>query len=302
MLIFSKHFYYKLKYGKLALMIKGKFISKKTGIVSTVCGVVANLVLSILKFFIAVATNSVIIFYDAINNLLDTFSSITGAIGFSVRDNKPTKNFPYGFGRIESLISFVISFITMAFAVMFMYHSVERIVYPLPVFFGWVYFGLLCLTTFIKICMGLFYYILYKKNNSDIMLSLTQDNILDSVISGSTVVCYGLTIVNDTMIDAVFALIIGIVIFVFAVINFIQQIKALLGSSLNIDINKVRDELIKEEIFKSIDKIRLSDFGKDNVELYVLGEMNENKGQDLKDFAKEKNIKIYMIEEELYEE
>ena len=110
----------------------------KSGLVATICGAIVNLGLALIKLFIGIVTGSVSIFFDSVNNFMDILASAFGAVGIGISNKEPTKEYPNGFGRMEYIITFIITAITIIVGGIFIFYSVERLLYPFPVFFGWI--------------------------------------------------------------------------------------------------------------------------------------------------------------------
>ena len=66
-------------------------------------GVYSNVVLTGLKFGAGYATNSVVLIADAIHSLTDLLSDFITYFTIKYSRLNPTKNFPYGFGKIDTL-------------------------------------------------------------------------------------------------------------------------------------------------------------------------------------------------------
>lgn len=269
----------------------------KYGLATTICGAIINLGLALIKLFIGIATGSVSIFFDSVNNFMDILGSAFGAVGIGLSSKKPTEEYPNGFGRMEYVITFVITAITIFVSGIFVFYSVERLMYPFPVFFGWVYFGLLTMTVFVKLIMGIVYLFVHRKDKSDITKALYIDSFMDVGITGSTVLCYGLTLVTNTNIDAILGICIGIVILVPAIKMLVNSIKNLLGYNVDIDVDEIRQNLIDKQIFTSIDMLKINDFGKSNREMLISGNLVEENRNLLKDIEERENIKIYVVKE-----
>ena len=70
-----------------------------------VAGII-NLILFFTKYYIGVHTNSLCIYTDSINNLMDTLSLCLALIGISFLQKEATDKFKFGFGRMENKLSF----------------------------------------------------------------------------------------------------------------------------------------------------------------------------------------------------
>ncbi|MBQ6089353.1 MAG: cation transporter, partial [Firmicutes bacterium] len=78
---------------------------EKTIVRTSIIGILANVLLAAFKAAIGVATRSIAVTLDAVNNLSDALSSVVTIIGAKLGGKKPDKKHPLGYGRIEYLSS-----------------------------------------------------------------------------------------------------------------------------------------------------------------------------------------------------
>ena len=76
---------------------------------TSIIGIVANLLLAGFKAAVGLLSNSIAIVLDAVNNLSDALSSIITIIGTKLAGKTPTREHPYGHGRIEYITTIVIA-------------------------------------------------------------------------------------------------------------------------------------------------------------------------------------------------
>ena len=70
---------------------------------TSIIGILANVLLAGFKAAIGLATRSIAVTLDAVNNLSDALSSVITIIGAKLGGKKPDKKHPLGYGRIEYL-------------------------------------------------------------------------------------------------------------------------------------------------------------------------------------------------------
>ena len=125
------------------------------GIVSGGVGIAVNVVLSVLKFAVGIASGSVAVAADAVNNLSDAGSSVVTILGFKISAKPADCDHPFGHGRVEHVAGVVVAVVVIAMGLDFMKESVLRILHPGEVrmsatmialvagamlFKGWLYF------------------------------------------------------------------------------------------------------------------------------------------------------------------
>ena len=90
----------------------------------------ANIFLAGFKAFIGLASKSIAITMDAVNNLSDALSSIITIIGTKLAAKAPDKKHPLGHGRIEYISTMVIAVIILYAGVTAFIESVKKILHP----------------------------------------------------------------------------------------------------------------------------------------------------------------------------
>ena len=197
---------------------------KKPAMSAGIIGLAVNFILFLTKLYIGIASNSLSIYCDGINNLGDTFSCIIAISGFALCKKLSEEQG----NRAQALADFVISLFIAACGIYFFYNGIDRVFYPLPISYSVRYACVITATIFVKLLLGVFFYYSNKKAPSPILKALLLDSFLDCFITLFAVM--GLFLVNKTNIavDGFFALICGGIITVSAIKNIINESKYLI--------------------------------------------------------------------------
>ena len=91
---------------------------------------VLNLGLSIVKGITGILGNSYALIADAIESFTDVLASLLVVFGLKYAKRPPDENHPYGHGRIEPLITFVVVGFLITSATLIAYQSIEHILTP----------------------------------------------------------------------------------------------------------------------------------------------------------------------------
>lgn len=175
-------------------------------------GICFNLTLFFVKLYIGISTNSLTIYIDSINNLLDSIVCIAAIIGFWILGLKPSKKYPFGYGRTEDLISFITAAVVLIAGSSFLYSSLERILYPTPVIFSVKYTILIGVTAFAKLILALFYKCRNKKAYSPAIKNLQIDCVLDFFITLTAILSVTVTKLTSYSVDGFFGIVISIIL------------------------------------------------------------------------------------------
>lgn len=103
---------------------------EKTAVRATLISIVGNTALAVIKWLAGYFGNSYALIADAIESTADIFSSIFVLLGIKYANKPADKNHPYGHGRIEPLVTFVVVGFLIVSATIIAYESIENIKTP----------------------------------------------------------------------------------------------------------------------------------------------------------------------------
>ena len=104
--------------------------NKQTAIKTTYFSIAGNTALAIIKWFAGYFGNSYALIADAIESTSDIFSSLLVLVGLKYASKPADKNHPYGHGRAEPLITFLVVAFLVASAVIIAFESIKNISTP----------------------------------------------------------------------------------------------------------------------------------------------------------------------------
>ena len=188
-----------------------------------------NFILFSVKLYIGLSANSISIYSDGINNLFDGISCVAAMLCFYFI-NKGRDRFSHALmKKTEQLVSLALSLIIFAVGTVFFYNSVERLMYPTPVWFAVNYFYVLLITAAVKLLM--FFYLRYKaaRLDSNTIRLMSVDSLTDFFITAVTVLTLFISQKGSYSFDAFGGIIISIFIVVTAVKNICQSVASMLG-------------------------------------------------------------------------
>ena len=167
-------------------------VRTRYGILSGVVGIVLNLLLAAGKLFAGLATASISITADALNNLTDAASSVVTLAGFKLAGQKADDGHPFGHGRIEYLAGLLVSLIILLVGVELAKTSVGKIIHPEGVTFSVASVVILAVSICVKLWMWRFNRRLGRRIRSSAMMATTTDALADvaatsAVLAGALV-------------------------------------------------------------------------------------------------------------------
>ena len=187
--------------------------SRESQIIKTsAIGIFANVFLASFKAVIGLASNSIAIVLDAVNNLTDVLSSIFTIAGTKLGGKAPDKEHPYGHGRAEYLSAMLISVLILYAGAASLRESVKKIIYPEVPEYTNITLLILIVAIAVKIALGIYVQKVGKKVNSDSLIGSGKDALMDSIISTSTLIAAIIFIGFGISLEAWLGVIISFVI------------------------------------------------------------------------------------------
>ena len=215
----------------------GKGASREKTIVRTsIIGIIANVFLAGFKAVIGLATNSIAIVLDAVNNISDAGSSLITIIGTKLAGKEPDKKHPFGYGRIEYLSAMIISVIVLYAGITSFVESVKQIIHPETPDYTAVSLVIVAVAVVVKILLGRYVKGVGVKVNSDSLINSGEDATLDSVISASTLVAAGIFLIFHVSLEAWLGAIISIVIIKSGIEMLKDTISQILGEKNDLEL------------------------------------------------------------------
>jgi len=119
-----------------------KMNSEQTAINTTYFSIAGNVLLAVIKGVAGFFGNSYALIADAIESTTDIFSSLLVLFGLKYASRPADKNHPYGHGRIEPLITFLVVVFLVTSATIIAYESIQNIQTPHKTPKAWTLFVL----------------------------------------------------------------------------------------------------------------------------------------------------------------
>lgn len=151
------------------------------GRLSSIVGVVCNLLIAGAKLLIGILSGSVSITADAMNNLSDATSSIVTFIGFKLAEQPADEEHPYGHARYEYISALIVAGLILVIGFELAKSSVEKIFAPEPMQVSIWLVVVLVGSILVKLWLSLFNTTLGKKIDSAALLATAADSRNDCV-------------------------------------------------------------------------------------------------------------------------
>lgn len=161
---------------------------EKIGKISSIVGILLNVVLSVSKIVVGIISGFISILADGLNNLSDCGSSVVSYMSFRMSSKPADKEHPYGHERIEYVSSMAVAFVILIIAFELAMESINNIISPKTLEFSIIAVVVLVCSIVVKAGMFIFNNCMAKKINSDLLKATAVDSLSDSISTTAVLV------------------------------------------------------------------------------------------------------------------
>lgn len=237
-------------------------IRTKYGVVSSVVGIICNVLLALLKFFLGIISNSIAITADAANNLSDSASSIVTLLGFKLSSKPADREHPFGHGRIEYICSLVVAFLVLLVGFELGKSSVLRIISGEHAIFSPFVVAGLAISVLLKFWLFLFNKKLGREIDSTAMQAVATDSFSDALATTVTLIAIVASNFTEFPIDGYIGILVSLLV-LWAGIGIIRDtLTPLLGTAPDPDlVKKIHDEILSYDKILGIHDLIVHEYG-----------------------------------------
>lgn len=207
-------------------------------------GVIANLGLLVIKFWVGFMSKSQALIADAVNSLGDVMSSLLTYAGGKISSVPEDSEHEFGHGKAEFVASFLIGIIMIAMSADMIYNSIKSVIYNERFDFSWYVVLTPVITIIVKFVMYIYVMKLAKENNSLIITANAKDHKNDMLVSLGVVIGIIFGYFGIFVTDGI----IGAVISISIAITGIKIVKEAYEVLIDRCIDVSKTELLKQEI------------------------------------------------------
>lgn len=234
----------------------------RCGMLSSIIGIVCNILLFVLKFILGLVSGSISVSADAFNNLSDAGSSLVSLLGFKLASKPADKEHPFGHGRFEYLSGFIIAVIIMLVGFEFLKGAVDKIINPQPIVFNWIIVAGLVLSILVKIWLSLFHKKLGKLIDSKTIEASAADSLSDVLATSVTLVAIIGARFIDFPLDGYMGIIVALMVMYAGYKIACDTLSPLLGRAPDAElISAIKNEVLSYDGIIGIHDIIVHDYG-----------------------------------------
>ena len=227
-----------------------------------------NLFLFVFKLIVSSLSGSLALQADAFDNLTDIIMVFAALFGIIYSKRKPNKRFPYGYYKIENIISLIISIvifftayniITTSFSEIFGYFAGS----PKQIIVTPTIFLFLIISLLISFLSTIYLKIIGKQTKSPIIQSQATEKLYDNLISSSVIIGFVGALFGVNYLDSIISLVIALLIIKGGYDIFLSSTKTLLDAVIDFDKRNELNNMIKNfSNVKEIENLEIRSYGR----------------------------------------
>ncbi|MBR4578783.1 MAG: cation transporter [Oscillospiraceae bacterium] len=203
----------------------------------SVIGILANLVLVAFKAVVGLVTGSIAVLLDAVNNLSDALSSVITIVATKLAGRAPDKKHPYGYGRIEHISSVLIAIIVLLAGFTSFQESLEKVLHPEEASYTAVSLLIIAAAVAVKFLLGRYVKAQGVKLNSESLVASGTDASFDSLISLSTLVAAGISLLFHWSVEGYLGVVISVVILKAGIEMLMGSLNSIIGERVDSELS-----------------------------------------------------------------
>lgn len=225
--------------------IQNSEVRTQYGVLSSIVGILCNVLLFGVKLLIGLAMHSIAVMADAFNNLSDAASSIISFVGVKMASKPADEEHPFGHGRMEYIAAFIVAFLVIQVGFSFLKSSIGKIRNPEEMVFELLPFLILVLSVAVKLWMGLFNRRLGKRIDSKVMLAAAADSFGDVLTTSVTIAAILISRFIGFNVDAYAGIIVSLIVMWAGVGIAKDTLEPLIGEAVDPELYEQITELVE---------------------------------------------------------
>lgn len=242
--------------------VKDLKVRNKYAMLSSITGIIVNILLSIFKFVVGMIANSMSIISDAVNNITDAGSSVVSMIGFKLSQKEIDKDHPWGHGRMEYVAAFIVDVLIIIVGYQLLQTSIDKIIHPEMPSITNATIILLVVAILVKLWLFVFYRKIANTIDSAAIRGTAYDSISDTISTLAVLISAIVAKLANVSIDGYISILVSMFILFTGCKALKETIDLLLGEKPDEEFVKEIEEFTKNyELVSGIHDIMVHDYG-----------------------------------------
>lgn len=189
-------------------------VRTRYGILTSIVGIICNLLLFGVKIIIGMLINSISVMADAFNNLSDAASCVISFAGVRLAGKPADREHPFGHGRYEYIAALIVAFLVLQVGFSCLKSSAGKILHPEELNSSFLMTGILCVSVFVKVWLGFFNKRLGARIHSSVMKATSADAFGDVLITSVTILSVIVSTLTGLKIDGYMGAAVSIIVLI----------------------------------------------------------------------------------------
>ncbi len=220
---------------------------EKTIVRTSIVGILTNVLLVAFKAAVGLASHSIAVILDAVNNLSDALSSVVTIIGAKLGAKLPDKKHPLGYGRIEYLSSMIVAALVLYAGITSLVESVKKIIHPEAADYSTVSLIIIAVAILVKLGLGLYVKKQGKKVHSGALEASGSDALFDAILSASVLVSAVVYLIWHISLEAYVGVVISVFIIKAGIEMLIETLNDIIGKREDAETTTALKQIVCEE-------------------------------------------------------
>lgn len=277
-------------------------VRENYGTVSSIVGIILNVLLSLSKILIGTIFNSIAVMADGVNNLSDAGSSIITLVGFKISGKPADKDHPFGHARIEYLTGLILGVAILLVGIELIKSSFNKIVNPAVTTYSAAMIIVLIISILLKFWLSSFYLRIAEKISSTTIKAASADSRNDVIATSAVLLSVIISKLTGLEIDGYMGVIVALFILYSGVDILKDILNPILGEMPDPDfIEKIEKKILSYEGIINIHDLVVHNYGPNKYFATVHAEVDANedilKSHDMidnieREFARDLDINL----------
>lgn len=237
-------------------------VREQYGKLSSITGIVVNLLLFAVKFTIGSLSGSISIVGDSVNNLSDAGSSIISLVSFKLSSKPADTGHPFGHARVEYISSSVVAVIILFIGMELMKTSVNKIIHPGAVDFSIIIILILIFSIGTKTWLYFFNRGMGRRIDSTILQATAADSLSDVLATSAVLLSGIISRITGLQLDGWMGAAVAVFIMLSGIKILRKTMNSILGEGPSEEtVRKIEDFIRKYEGVLGIHDLVVHDYG-----------------------------------------
>lgn len=237
-------------------------VREQFGKLSSITGIVVNLLLFAAKFAIGTLSGSISIVGDSVNNLSDAGSSIISLVSFKLSNKPADTGHPFGHARVEYISSSIVAVIILFIGVELMKTSVGKVINPEGVDFNLMIILILAFSIGSKTWLYFFNRRMGRRIDSTILQATAADSLSDVLATSAVLLSGIISQITGLQLDGWMGAIVAVFIMLSGIRILRKTMNSILGEGPSGEtVRKIEEFIRKYEGVLGIHDLVVHDYG-----------------------------------------